>query len=301
MIKAYALQSELLSSGPVCRYLYEKFGYSRGRVIARYPEEWVEMVKASLGDCQTMERHTIIERLVMIQRSALLPRDHDWDKGKMWLDNAIEEHTKRPFDAIISQNNPNNVAAVIREADLDEEKEPRWRAETQRRIERTAREMAACAALLLRYAKEILFIDPHFNPQARRFQQPLKAFLQEVAKRPASNPVNRIEIHTGHAKTGTKDFFHAECVKHLPSIIPRGMKIRLVRWDQTHLHNRFILTDSGGLKFSHGLDDHNGRPPKHDIVDLLEQEPYKATWKEYQRGSSNFPLIEDDLIVKGTA
>ena len=42
MIKEYALQPELLSSEPVCRYLYEKFGYGRGRIIARYPKAWVK-------------------------------------------------------------------------------------------------------------------------------------------------------------------------------------------------------------------------------------------------------------------
>ena len=92
------------------------------------------------------------------------------------------------------------------------------------------------------------------------------------------------------------------CEEHLPSIVPRGIKIRLIRWDQDHLHNRFILTDSGGLKFSHGLDEHNSRPPKHDIVDLLEQEPYQAMWKEYQRDSSHFPPpIEDYLTIEGIA
>jgi hypothetical protein len=61
------------------------------------------------------------------------------------------------------------------------------------------------------------------------------------------------------------------------------MKIRPVRWDQGCLHNRFILTENGGLKFAIGLDDHNNSARKHDIVDLLEPEPYVKTWQEYQR------------------
>jgi hypothetical protein len=55
------------------------------------------------------------------------------------------------------------------------------------------------------------------------------------------------------------------------------------------------------LKFAIGLDDHNDSARKHDIVDLLEPEPYAKTWQEYQRGSSHFPLVEDDLVVEGTA
>ena len=66
MLKEYALQPELLSSEPVSRYLYEKFGYSRGRVIARYPKTWAKMVTDSLGECKTMEKHRIIECLNML-------------------------------------------------------------------------------------------------------------------------------------------------------------------------------------------------------------------------------------------
>jgi hypothetical protein len=299
MLKEYALQPELLSSWPVFRYLSDKFGYGHGRVIARYPKRWERMVYESLGNCMPVEKQKIVEGLVRL-KSTLYPRHHEWNKDKVWLDNALEEHNTRPFCAIIARNNPNNIVDIICEVDLDET-EPRWCAETQRHIERTATEMAACAELLLRYAREILFIDPHFHPNAMRFKRPLKAFLQVVAQRHASIPVKRIEIHTGHESTGPKAFFDAECKKHLPSLIPRGMKIQLIRWDQNHLHNRFILTEHGGLKFATGLDDHNGSANTHDIVDLLEPELRKKTWEEYQRDSSRFPRIEDDLIVEGTA
>jgi len=155
--------------------------------------------------------------------------------------------------------------------------------------------------MLLRNATAILFIDPHFNPQAQRFKRSLQAFLQIIAQRPARIPVTRIEIHTGHETAGTRAFFATECTRHLPSIIPRGMQIRFVRWNQLYLHNRFILTEYGGLKFATGLDDHNGSAHRYDIVDLLEPEPYAQTWQEYQRDSSHLPLIEDDLIIEGMA
>lgn len=301
MIKEYALQPELLSSWPVCRDLSEKFGYSRGRVIARYPRRWERMVLEALKDCMSVEKLQIVERLNILKHSALYPRHHEWNTEKPWLDNAIVEHGKRPFCAILSQENPHDVVAVLCRENLDELQEPRWQAERQRRIERTATEMAACAEPLLRNARAILFVDPYFAPQAQRFRRPLQAFLRILAHRPPGIPVERIEIHTGHASAGTRDFFHAQCRRHLPSIIPRGMKIRLIRWDQASLHNRFILTDFCGLQFATGLDEHDGSARMYDIIDLLEPGPYKATWEEYQRSSSSFPLIEDDLIIEGTA
>jgi hypothetical protein len=250
-----------------------------------------------------VEKLKIVERLTILKKFALYPRHHGWDPEKAWLDNALAEHDKRPFSAIIAQENPDASAAVICQADLDELEEPRWRAERQRRIERTATEMAACTETLLRNARDILFVDPYFTPKDQRFKRPLQAFLQVVAQRPPGIPVARIEIHTGHDDSaGTKSFFDAECTRHLPSIIPQGMKIRLIRWDRSYLHNRFILTEYGGLQFATGLDDHNGSATRHDIVDLLEPEPYAQTWQEYQRNSSHFPPpSEDDLIIEGIA
>lgn len=306
MIKEYALQPELLSSGPVCRALSEKFGYGIGRVIARYPKGWEKMVKMvydSLEHCMPAGEKKMIEVALIRLLSALSPRYHEYDKGKAWLDNAIKEHADRPFSAIIAREIPNGSKDVICVDDLYEEEKPCWRTETQRRIERKAKEMAACAGLLLQTAREILFIDPHFNPQVwRGFKRPLEAFLQTAAKRHASMPKpTRIEIHTGHKSNGTQDSFNDKCKEELPPIIPRGMKIRLVRWDQEHLHNRYILTDKSGLSFSTGLDEYNGRHPKYDDVYLLQQKLYEATWREYQHDNPVFPLIEDNLIIEGIA
>src|SRR2546425_4337296 len=124
MLKEYALQPELLSSWPVFRYLSDKFGYGRGRVIAEYPKKWRKMVYESLGNCKPMEKKRIEAGLIKL-RSALYPRPwpYKWDEDKGWLDNAIAEHAKRPFCAIIAQDNPDGVVDVIREADLDEEAE----------------------------------------------------------------------------------------------------------------------------------------------------------------------------------
>ncbi len=45
----------------------------------------------------------------------------------------------------------------------------------------------------------------------------------------------------------------------------------------------------------------DGSPRKHGDVDLLQPGPHKAIWKEYQRDSPIFPLVEDDLIIEGIA
>ena len=257
------------------------------------------MAYDSLNGLGPMEKKRIEVGLTRL-KEALYPRHYEWNPEREWVDNALEEHRQRPFCAIITDNACGKSPEVIREEDLDEEDEPRWKAEVQRRIGRTATEMAACADMLLRNAKQILLVDPYFNPQVQRFRRPFEAFLRAAVNREPSNPIERIEVHTGDSATGTKAFFDGECKKNLPRHIPSGLKVRVVRWDQNYLHNRYLLTERGGLKFGTGLDDHDGRVLSHDVVDLLAAEPYKKTWAEYQRETSVFPLTEDDLVIEGT-
>lgn len=300
MLKEFALQPDVISSWATCRYLMDKFGYGRGRVISRYPSTWMQMAYDSLTGLPPVEKKRVEVGLTRL-KAALYPRHNVWDPKLEWVDNAILEHQRRPFRAIIVNNDCPQSSEIIHEADLDEETEPRWKAEVQRHIVRTAANMAACAETLLRNAKQILLVDPHFNPQAQRFLRPFEAFLRAAASREPTNPIKCIEIHTGDTSAGNKAFFDHACQNYLPRYIPSGLKVRLVRWDQSHLHNRYILTERGGLKFSTGLDDHNSSVLSDDMVDLLAYEPYAKIWSQYQRTCPVFPLKEDDLIIIGTA
>jgi hypothetical protein len=278
MLKEFALQPDVVSCWTTCRFLMDKFGYGRGRVISRYPKKWTRLAYDALNGLGPMEKKRIEVGLTRL-KDALYPRYNEWDPARDWVDNALEEHRQRPFCAIITDNACGKLPGVIREEDLDEEDEPRWKAEVQRRIERTAAEMAACADTLLRNAKQILLVDPHFNPQAQRFRRPFEAFLRAAVNREPGIPIERVEVHTGESTGGTKAFFDGECQKYLPRHIPAGLKVRVVRWEQKYMHNRYVLTERGGLKYGTGLDDHDGGTVAHDMVDLLTPEPYAQILK----------------------
>ncbi len=89
------------------------------------------------------------------------------------------------------------------------------------------------------------------------------------------------------------------CSLRLPNIIPHGMCVRLVRWRQKDggekLHNRYILTDKGGVSLGVGLDD--GTPGETDEIKLLDEETYKFRWKQYTSEPA-FDLV-DEVVVEG--
>jgi hypothetical protein len=117
--------------------------------------------------------------------------------------------------------------------------------------------MAACVALLLRISHEVMFVDPHFRLQELRHRQPLETFLTAVLEERYGVLPTRIEIHIGDSLGF--EYFKTECEQRLPSIVPEGIQVHIVRWREKDggekLRNRYILTDIGGMSFGVGLGD----------------------------------------------
>jgi hypothetical protein len=142
--------------------------------------------------------------------------------------------------------------------------------------------MAQCVAPMLRCAQRILLVDPHFRASKPKFLSPFAEFLRVVAVGP---PELVVELHTGHIADDAPPFeiFRQECERHLPGVIPVGINLIVHRWKNRdggeRLHNRYILTDIGGVQFGVGLDE--GDPGTTDDVTLLDTAVYRRRFEDY--------------------
>lgn len=295
MLYEYAVEPTLLNNWKDFRYFTEKFGISQGRLISRYPEPWEKMVLEALTDCGDVEKLRIVERLRELD-DRMLERQHSkWEDRSDWLTNAETEHSRSP---ILARSNPNQRDFVL-EGDTVEERHPLWKTRTSPVVARTAQEMSACVAPLLRVSNEILFIDPHFGPENARHRRPLEALFAITLKQHCGVPPEKVEIHTGGKSEAA--FFKEQCSQRLPKIIPQGMRVRLVRWYQRDggekLHNRYILTDKGGVSLGVGLDD--GTPGETDEIKLLDKETWEFRWKQYTSEPAFDRVDEDEIVIEG--
>ena len=134
---------------------------------------------------------------------------------------------------------------------------PLWSVPREEPVLRTAASMATHLKPMLSCATRILFVDPHFRPSEPRFRNPLKKFLKIICD--GSRDVT-LEYHTMHNdKKPAWNVFLDECQKYLPSLIPHGFTLTVRRWEERNigeeLHDRYILTDIGGVKIPRGLDE----------------------------------------------
>jgi hypothetical protein len=296
MLYEYAVKPSLLNNWKDFRYFTEKFGVSRGRLISRYPKHWKRLVYESLTNCGDVERKRIEEGLQLLD-DRLVRRQREWNSQYNWLANAEAEHLRSPFHAILARTNRKHREFVL-EGDNVNETHPLWKVSTSCVIPRKAQEMALCVAVLLQSSNKVLFIDPYFRPYDIRHRRPLEAFLAAVIEKRQSVSPTRIEIHTGNNTSA--DYFRGECERCLPSIVPQGIQVRIIRWRQRAggeiLHNRYILTDIGGVSFGVGLDD--GTDGETDEVTLLEDKTYRFRWAQFAGPEPAFDFV-DKLIIEG--
>jgi hypothetical protein len=282
-------------------YYYEKFGLGQPRIMSEFPKfkNWRKQFKQAAEGAQDFELQRITAFFSLLIERRVRRDGFAYDGNISWLENAETEHGRYPFQAVLASENPRRKDQVLTAKAI--KNHPLWKVEEQGICPRTALDMVRLISPMLSNCYEVHFIDPHFGPENVRHRRPLKAFLKEMANHRHCRPVPQyIEIHTS-AKAEVS-FFVDTCREKLPGIVPAGMCVRLKRWIEepggAKLHERYILTDVGGIKVGPGLDD--GKVGENFEVMLLRRNMYEKQWNDYVE-SPAFDLAEDPIEILGEA
>ena len=109
-------------------------------------------------------------------------------------------------------------------------------------------------------------------------------------------------MHTSlkYENAPTAGFFLSECEKRLPRCVPNGVRLSIrVQSQKTggeQLHNRYILTDVGGLTFGTGLDD--GPEGETDDVSLMDRPQYELRWSQHATEPMAFEVTEVQVEIQ---
>ena len=310
MIYEFALEPALVATWGKqleYRYFYEKFGLGQPRIISQYPEKvkWRQQVLEAASEIRDLEKSRIEELLKRLSEEMISREGYSYDGNIAWLENAEKEDQRCQFYAILALSNPTNHRRVLIGLELSQNDDPRWQLKDEEVVARNAGDMANIVAPMLTNCSEALFIDPHFRPDQSRYQRPLELFLKGLMKDRRVHPMpTRIEVQTSDDYSA--EHFKSKCGKCLPRIIPQGIRILIKRWKQNEagqrLHNRYILTDIGGVRFATGLDENRDDPNGDtDEVSLLRRETYTNRWAQYAGPSPAFELAEEPITIVGKA
>ncbi len=303
MIHEYALEPELVATWGNrhdYRYFVEKFGLGQPRIVSRYPRSWKRLVWQAFQSSDDLERTRMVELLQRLSERMVHRRGYQWDPGRAWSENARAEHERVPFQAILARENPEGHPRVLIAADLNDGT-PLWAVPQGLTVARRAGDMAAAVAALLRIARIVVFVDPYFGPDSFRHRLTLEAFLRALVQGRCVTGPERVEVHTSTENTATRAVFEAACQGLLRRCIPAGIRLMWVRLDARaqgeQLHNRYILTDLGGVLFGAGLDE--GDHGTTDDLVVLDRAQYEVRWQQHAGDALAFDQPEAPVEIQG--
>jgi len=304
MIHAYAIEPQVVvgwSEPRSYRFVWDKFGIGTPRVLLEFPvARWEdEVMTAAAGEGLSELRWKRLDELLLILRRGKVRRTGQaYDDTAPWLENAEAEHDRHPFAAIVAMTNPRRHSAVIAEADLGRPNDPRWAMATAATPSREPGALASAVAAMLDNCTELHIVDPHFGPENRRHRVVLEALLQVVAS--SAGTSLKVTVHC--SCKSTLSFFEGSAAR-MAQRLPKGVTVFFKRWAERdsgeRFHNRYLLTDIGGVTFGVGLDE--GDETQTEDINLMDKDQHERRWKQFAGVSPPYDLIDEPTEVRGSA
>jgi len=258
MIYEYAVDPSLLGDINNCRTIFDNFRPDRGKLIAEVPRKWLREAYKAIDRSRysPMKRKAIVENLNRLKKQGM-SKNHQlesWDAvNDSWLDYIINANSSGSFAAIFTETQVAGSVQTYALSDLFLGKAPEcWKYDSQQHINRTPQAIAAAVKPLITISKQITLIDRHIYPNTPRYQSVLKEIIRTVNTDGLYGAgIDTVTIHLSDERTDMQDSLER---KVLP-FLPKGMKVVCHQWPKDIFHDRFIITDVGGVKFGHGLDE----------------------------------------------
>jgi hypothetical protein len=279
MIYEYAISPDMCQDYKSLCILLNLFGKAEGRIFSDIPrKKWkrwaLKVIKNSNNKQVEKKRLSVtIDRLV---RKAMYCRNFTpFSESDDWLEHAIKANHDRPFQAIIAPCNEGSDSCVITDDDMIDDM--KWQIPFDLEVNRTAEEMIGAIKPMLNMAREIILIDRNFDPDKYRWSQFLVKLVDEISHRAFSPRINRVDFHIGDKINSN----HLElmCNKNIKKNLPASSKLNFFIWPKDDLHDRFVLTDVGGVEFGIGLDVFDGGGPKEVKISRISEITWGKWWK----------------------
>lgn len=241
------------------RYLIEKFGFDKGRLISRMPRRWEKKVIAAAKEAglSDVRMSSLIERLRDTRRLRVADFGRGYDPEASWIENALREHAKRPFRAIIAAAADKACKESLVPDECDDE-HVLIATPISCDVPRTADALSDALLPLAYAAKEIDIVDPYFDLRqlGQDFIGPLNALLGKLAGLGSAGKMVRIHWHTHGTRPTDRDLANA-APGLTKGIIPPGFTVQLFEWEEIaggeDFHDRYVLGDCGGIMVGAGL------------------------------------------------
>lgn len=260
MLNEYAVEPEAIGNDyRTFRSVISLFGVDRGRLISKFPENWIASVleAATLSGVGDIKIATIEDRLTRPPQPMLLDckRIFDTNLGG-WLDNAIAQHQIAPFKAILARQETSGVDLLNVDEFIDTD--PAFDAPVSWEVPRTCDAIADALLPIIKISRRVHIIDPFFDFRNRG--DDYKGTLQAILFKLHQAGRNGMEIYIHYRTADPRppiEYLENNRTRLFEGVIPDGYTLFLHEWaernDGADFHDRHLVTDVGGLTLGAGF------------------------------------------------
>ena len=289
MHREYAVDPQSLTDYASLRTLFQSFVGSPVRLISDCPRNWHREILAlinglsdeGIGPNKRKGLKRQLQKLCGTNVCKNRTTDH-WGRGERWLVYAEKEHEKSRFDAILSAGDPANPEHPVYPLDeLFFDAPDCWGEPLQRHVRRAASEIIAQALPTLRISRRIILVDPYFwftQPRWNNYRPLLVELFNVIADLNFNQGIRKLEIHTSDRHANAERFLRS----HVFPLMPDGAVVQCKIWPKAAMHDRFILTDVGGVFLGQGLGEFELSEDEEVLVGVLERDTFRKELAKLQ-------------------
>jgi hypothetical protein len=293
MVHEIALEPELVASWTsreAQAHVRDSVGIGNPRVVSGFPSiaAWREAVLKAAGTLEPIAQARFEAFVQHVSTYSTYRKDAKFDQAQQWVANAVKEHGRIPFSGIICRQ---QTAAETSSEDVIWDNAAPWNVQRGYSVPRQSAEYARFLSPMVRLARAITIVDPHFTPTEERFVASLEALLKEALK------WRRDEAQNLAAALLTTNDSTPALFQQLARRLPQGLRLKIVRYEarEEKDHNRYVITELGGVSFGTGVDE--GSPRETDDLLLLAPDVLAFRSRQYVQRTEGFRFDPITTVV----
>lgn len=288
MNERYAVDPDAPENADELKLLLDQVGFSTGRFLVRYPEDWVQFVLDRFKNASALEHKRVVE-LLGRRKAFALPCSNRFQRAKSWPENAVAVKSSSPhvFKAVVGTSPNAHGLRCLR--DVLFEDGHAWPPGAGEHVRSNAASYARCAEPLFEFSAEVILMDPYFalrSPDGRehyRQRRVLQAFLKQANASPVCESMRLV---LKQSTVGMSSASEARLESDLEDMVAvLGSDKVSVEYEilSGMGHGRYLFSTLGGLQFDQGFDEFE---KKTNHVHWLTEPELKPLW-ERNRFSPN--------------
>ena len=292
MIYEYAVEPSLFTTEEKACFILESFGRDNGRLVSEIKKDhWVNLVRSAIrtSDNKPVAKHLLKEALKILTKNnrALYCRQQQVESESDWLSMTERANSAWPYRGILLEEYTGaELQYLVRDIHLSGKSN--WLTPTSQTVDREATVMVAAVGALFSNAREVILVDRNFRLENQhgspvgKYKNVLLEIVRFLTNKQYGPTVRKLVYHIGVEYYDAANI-QTQFNKYLKARFPIEFRLEFAIWPKNELHDRFILTDIGGIDCGIGLDEYAGSSDRTVTFKRLSSTDHTREWSRFKQ------------------